>query len=267
MHRLVRCALESAGVVALSFSVHATTVTIGASKDNTIYSDQPDASNGIGNGIFIGETADSSGSEWRRGLISFNVAANVPAGATINSASLTLFAAKGRQITATNIDLFKATTNWGEGTSDAINNPLPGSGSGGGGGAAATNGDATWNDAVYNALASSVTPWTNPGGDFVGAPSSTATITVTGVTYTWTSTAKMIADVQSWLNAPSSNFGWVLRGNEASIGSARRFDSRESPTASHQPALVISYTEAPEPASLALLGAAALGLTARRRKI
>jgi hypothetical protein len=38
----------------------------------------------------------------------------------------------------------------------------------------------------------------------------------------------MVADVQSWLNSPGSNFGWLVLGDESVAGSAKRFDTRES---------------------------------------
>jgi hypothetical protein len=38
----------------------------------------------------------------------------------------------------------------------------------------------------------------------------------------------MAADLQSWLNKPAENFGWVLVGNETASQSAIRFSSRES---------------------------------------
>jgi hypothetical protein len=263
--RLLRYALVSAGALLVGSIAAANVVTIGASRDNSMFSEEPTGSNGIGDGIYVGETADASGTEWRRGLIGFDIASAVPAGATINSVSMTLYASKGSQSTAMNVNLYRVSKNWGEGTSDSINNPL-GGGSGGGGGAAATNGDATWTDAIYNAEPGSAVAWTNLGGDFASTPSGVATITFAKLTYTWTSST-MASDVQGWLNSPSTNFGWLLQGNESALSTARRFESRESITPSQQPALVINFTPAPEPTSLALIGVAALGLTARRRKI
>jgi hypothetical protein len=264
--RVICSAPVFAGAILVSGVAAANVVTIGASRDNSNFSEQPTGSNGIGDGIYVGETADSSGTEWRRGLIGFDIASAVPAGSTINSVSMTLYVSKSSQSTAMNVNLYRVLKNWGEGTSDAINNPIPGGGSGGGGGAAATNGDATWTDAVYNAEPGSAIAWTKPGGDFSGTSSGVTTITFSKVTYTWTS-ATMAADVQSWLNSPSTNYGWLLQGNETALSTARRFESRESTTPGLQPALVISFTPAPEPTSLALIGVAALGLTARRRKI
>ena len=38
----------------------------------------------------------------------------------------------------------------------------------------------------------------------------------------------MRADVQSWLDDPASNFGWLVLGDESEIPTAKRFDTRES---------------------------------------
>jgi hypothetical protein len=57
----------------------------------------------------------------------------------------------------------------------------------------------------------------------------------------------MRADVQSWLDEPGTNFGWLLRGNEATLSTAKRFDSRENPILANQPVLVVDYTAAPRP--------------------
>ena len=50
----------------------------------------------------------------------------------------------------------------------------------------------------------------------------------------------MLADLQGWLNTPSTNFGWLLEGLESSKSSVRRFDSMTSP-AGVQPMLLLTY--------------------------
>ena len=45
--------------------------------------------------------------------------------------------------------------------------------------------------------------------------------------YTWSS-AQMIADVQSWLDNPAINFGWLVLGDESTSTTTKRFDTRES---------------------------------------
>ena len=52
----------------------------------------------------------------------------------------------------------------------------------------------------------------------------------------------MIADVQAWLDNPANNFGWLVLGDETAIGTAKRFDTRESAS---PPMLAIQYIPGP----------------------
>ena len=90
------------------------------------------------------------------------------------------------------------------------------------------------------------------------APSVSTTVGGIG-THTLGSTENTIADVQSWLDSPATNFGWILRGDESSAGDARRVDSRENLTAANRPTLTITYSE-PAPVPLPRLGVGLLAL-------
>src|SRR5215468_6480572 len=59
--------------------------------------------------------------------------------------------------------------------------------------------------------------------------------------YTWSS-AQMVTDVQAWLDDSGDNFGWLVLGDESTIATAKRFDSRESASA---PVLTIQYIPGP----------------------
>jgi hypothetical protein len=183
----------------------------------------------------------------------FNIAGSVPAGATINSASLTLHCSRTNPVVNTyNFSLHRLLADWGEAGSDA-GNP-------GGLGAPAMPGDATWMHRIFN-----TDLWTAAGGDFAAMASGTQGVGASGASYTWGSTAQMVADVQGWLDSPATNFGWILIGTEASAGSAKEFESRENVLdAQFRPKLTIEYTaEVPAVAGwgLSAMGAA-LGLTA-----
>ena len=52
----------------------------------------------------------------------------------------------------------------------------------------------------------------------------------------------MVADVQSWLDNPASNFGWLVLGDESTIATAKRFDTRESAS---PPVLTIQFISGP----------------------
>src|SRR5262245_38870586 len=79
-------------LAAAATASRAATVTLGTSQDNTLYGSTTGAlSNGHGQYMFVGKTAQSGGSptNLRRALVQFDVS-GIPAGSTITSAVLTL---------------------------------------------------------------------------------------------------------------------------------------------------------------------------------
>jgi len=197
---------------------------LGPSKDNTLYqSNVGNISNGSGQHIFVGNTNAGNA---RRGVISFDVAGVVPAGATIISAGLTLNMSRSTSPTST-IELHAFIADWGEGASNAMSNE--------GNGTAPAAEDATWVHRMFNSVL-----WQTPGGDF--SPLISALVSVGDSSrYTWDSTGEMVADVQGWIDDPSTNFGWLILGNETTSRTTKRFDSKESPTAGNRPTLTIIY--------------------------
>jgi hypothetical protein len=104
--------------------------------------------------------------------------------------------------------------------------------------------------------------WGAPGGqagvDYVATRSAAEFVYGAGFPYTFASTPRLVADVQSWLNQAESNFGWMLAvQNETTDFTARRFGSRED--AFNAPSLNISFIRVPEPSAGMFLG---LGLAA-----
>ena len=196
-------------------------------KDTSLYS-EGDLSNGSGIAIFSGLTKGNQGAGARRALIQFDVATAIPPGSIIESATLRLYCSKRPQddFGDNEFALHRVLRAWGEGTSDA--------GDFGGKGASASEGDATWNHAVYPSE-----PWTFPGGDFDPLASASEVVSGIGV-YTW-SGEQLIQDVQDWVDQPETNFGWILIGDETLV-SARRFESREYPDSRFRPLLLIDYS-------------------------
>src|SRR3954469_4349976 len=73
----------------LNRSADAASVTVRPSKDNTIYGNA-DLSNGAGKFLFAGSNGANGGGRALRSLLAFDLAGQIPAGATINSVTLTL---------------------------------------------------------------------------------------------------------------------------------------------------------------------------------
>jgi hypothetical protein len=228
-HRFIVAAVAAACAAMISAQAPratAATVTLPASKDNTLYfSNTGQWSNGGGQYIFSGRNAIS---EQRRAVIAFDLS-SIPAGSTIQSAALTLHLSR-TIFGPTSVELRKLTKDWGEGTADADSNE--------GGGTVAGPGDATWLHTFYDTQF-----WTTPGGDFSAVVSATTIVDSSFVPgfFTWGSTPEMVADVQGWLAAPSTNFGWAVRMATTGPGTSKRFDSRENPNASVRPRLVITF--------------------------
>jgi len=228
------------------FAADAEIINISPSQDNTLYENAGGTlSNGSGQYLFAGTTALDS---IRRGLIGFDLAA-IPDGSTITNVTLQLN--MSRTISgAQTISLHAISAGWGEGASNAAGQE--------GSGAPSSTGDATWIHRDYSTVS-----WTSAGGDF--NPTASASGSVAGVgQYNWSS-AGLIADVQYWLDNPTQNFGWLIAGDETTIGTAKRFDTREHPTESNRPVLTVGYV-IPEPSSVMLICSGITCLFLFRRK-
>jgi len=199
------------------------TLVIPALKDNTLF-EEDDLSNARGHFLFVGKT---NLDKLRRAVIAFDIAGNIPAEAMIESVELTLHLSRTGS-SSSPIFLHELMRDWGEGTSDALAQE--------GKGAAATEGDATWMHTFYD-----TGTWSHPGGDY-----DTTILAVTDVNsfgdYTWGSASGMVDNVQTWLDEPDENFGWILVGQEDETHDAKRFDSRELDYEPFRPRLKVVYS-------------------------
>jgi len=231
-------------------AARAATLVLTPVADAVIYESTATA-NGSGEFLLAGRTNQATGSS-RRSLLRFDLTA-VPADAEITSASLQLFLF---DVTTapTNLSLYRLTTAWTAGPSDPIGNESAG--------LAATIGDVTWHFASFEQ-----SPWTHQGGDTAPAASATQSITSPSASYSWESPT-LLSDLQSWLAQPDQNFGWLLRDDELTPQTAKRFASSRHPDSHHRPQLTIVFSPIPEPAPatfLAVSGVAATVLLRRRR--
>ena len=203
-----------------------TSVTMTSIKDATLYEDTTGAlSNGAGQHMFAG-TKGAGHSV--RALVAFDVAGKVPAGMTLTAVKLRLNMSAANSSSAQTMGLHRVLADWGEGSTVA-----PG---GGGGGGAASTGGATWLHTSFSDKS-----WSGPGGDFEAT--SSAAIDVDGIRgYEWGSTNQMVADVQMWLDNPSSNHGWVLMGNDNPT-MVKRFDTRENASEANRPTLTLTFDQ------------------------
>lgn len=218
------CVLSVIALLSLGNPLAADSLTLLADRDNTLIEDPLPLSLGKAYDIYSGRVGVNGGGTRRRGLLRFDVAAEIPEGATITSAVLRLYMTQGNGTQLTSLKRLLA--DWGEGTSFGF----------GGAGVPATEGDATWLHTFFPGEL-----WSTPGGVFEPTASATRVVGGSGF-YTWGPSPLMVADVQLWLDDPATNFGWLVQGNESTMQTAKKFASRESPNGNFVPMLTIEFS-------------------------
>ena len=213
-------------------------IEIPPDRDNTLYESPADTpqqqfelSNGAGDFLFVGRAGLDAGFRLRRALLHFDLSA-IPAGATVGRVELLLYQSKAAPGSPPAVlGLHRVLQDWGEGSSEGIGAE--------GQGNLATAGDATWHHRFWPD-----TPWAAAGGSYAEAASSSVTVGQALLGFTWPCTVALLNDVQSWLDAPGSNYGWILVGGEAAGFSAHRFNSRENFVPAERPLLRVTYLPA-----------------------
>lgn len=205
-------------VMASSAPAQLTTATIPASQDATIYWQAPGTADGGGQWLHsrFDELADLQTHDF---LLRFDVASQIPAGATVQSARIELVCVEVFSTAAFPLVAQRVTQPWTEGPSDAAANEWVG--------VAAQAGDVTASHASFP-----TTAWTLPivvPGVVTGAPMQPPGVWVLP------STPNAIAAAQAWLDQPAANFGLYLSTQETV-----RIASREN-GALPAPRLVVEY--------------------------
>ncbi len=215
----------SAVLALSSAAVRADVAVLTSSKDATLFDDGVgNRANGANFSFYAGRAGTLTAWPVRRGLVAFDVS-SIPPGSTITNVQLRLYMSQTTSGAKT-FTAHRVTSGWNEG---------PTVGFSGNGGAAAA-GDVTWLHTFWNNQF-----WNSPGGDFVASASASTSVSAVGY-YTWGSTAQMVADVQGWVNSPSTSQGWILIGPEqAGQKSAKQFEARES-LAQYRPQLTVTYS-------------------------
>lgn len=147
-------------------------------------------------------------------VLHFDVAAALPAGATINAVELQLrWIASDSAAYGFACSLSKVSETWAE--------------------------DATWSCRAPPTLS-----WAVPGGT-TSALLAQIPLPPSGSPSVWTSTPTMVADVQAALDQPAQNLGWKPTTSDA----LTFVGSRESPGTAFRPTLTIDWTPPPPPCS------------------
>lgn len=201
----------------------AETTNLVPSADTTLFETIPDNDLGKNPNMISGTTFTG---KKNRALIKFDLA-QIPAGATVTSIQLKLNVVKAGSGGGSTFALHRVLKDWGEGT--GIGNQ----------GTAATDGAATWNNRFHPS-----SPWATPGAgegmDYASSPSATSLVDASG-SYTFGSTAGLLADVETGRTNAGANFGWILVSQSEGISAtARRIASREDEF--NSPILVVDYT-------------------------
>jgi hypothetical protein len=212
---------------------HAATITLTPTADTALFEFLPDYNFGGQEDLPAGTLGGAAGFRRSRLLLKFDLAAGLPPDARIQAARLRLTVTRVPDGGGANsiFGLHRVLRAWGEGRQQG---PPPG-------GAKAAVGEASWNFRRFPD-----DPWAAPGGqpgiDFAASPGSSERILQHG-TYEFEFGANQIAELQAWLHAPETNFGWMLLSqSETEPKTARRFAAREHPVAESRPALILEYT-------------------------
>ena len=180
------------------------TATIYATADASIFNSTatPGQYNDYGNGgsdmLRVGNVKNNYVD---RTLLSFDVSSIE--GFTVDSAKLSLTIAKGGT-SILPISVYKLTESWTEGTTDegclvtdACTIP----------GILITGADVSWSHATFNTAA-----WSTSGGTFASTASATSS-----KDFSLYEGQGITDDVKAWVANSASNFGWILKIDEASV--------------------------------------------------
>ncbi len=179
-------------------------VALLAIKDTYLNQDKPTENYGGSMDINVNRR---NGNKTQRAILKFDVS-SIPAGATINSASLRLFANRNGGASYA-VDAHIVTNDWTEGISNGAICSLA----------------ANWTNRIE--AGTSDTPWGAAGGDYNPRAVGTTTLTdnVTGW-YSWTITP---ATVANWRSGSVLNHGFLMKATVENVADDRwEFDSREA---------------------------------------
>ncbi len=237
---------------------NAATTIISVDRETAIFAESP--GNNLGAGNLIAGT-NAFGGDIARSLLAFNIASAIPSGSHIDSVIFQLGVIRqSNRNAASAYELHRFLTAWTEGNGGlSVNTGSP-----------ALAGETTWNSQSHGSILWSA-PGTQAGVEYASLASATGAVINSGSTiYSINSAPDLVADVQSWLDNPATNFGWLFKGSsEGTTGTARRFSSTEVPDGSGAgliPQITVSFTAVPEPSRCLLSSFGMVLLVLRRRR-
>lgn len=236
-------------VLVLSMTLVAEQITLTAVADTSLW--QRETNHNLGGTPFLpaGNVGSDGNFSKTRMLVKFDLVGALPEGAIVQSASVYLRVVRApdpaklsRNSTFMGRRVLK---NWGEGNKIYTDPQTPMTST-----LQATAGEATWDHRFAGDPSGT---WAMPGGDFTDNDfaeaedfdffsSQTADRDVESPL-----NAEGLTTIKDWLTDSSSNFGWVIKSELTSGGTARQFASREYSIPEHRPQLSIVYaTASPE---------------------
>lgn len=200
------------------------TISLKPVADTSIFAAAPRNNLGASASMAVGSNAKNQPG---RGLLRFDVAAALPPGAVVTRASLAFSVMKDPPAPENStFEVHRMLVAWTEGQGP------------GNLGRAAVVGETSWTNRIHPDV-----PWSAPGGtpgiDF--ATNASAVVSMLNEGRYEMEAPGLGEDVQTWINDPSSNFGWMLKNNlEGTAQTARRVATREDPD--NAATLTIDYT-------------------------
>ena len=208
--------------------LHGETTNLVPVADTRLTTQTPNGNEGTAITFVAGTQGSAANFAKNRTLLKFDLAGRIPSGAIVTSARFSVTATNSPNTTQFAFDLRRVLKPWVE------------------------------NEATWMIRSAPDVAWDTPGGaigtDFSETVSASQMIGGAGTTpYIFGSTPNLVADVQSWLGDPGTNFGWVLMTADEELSfSARRFAAREN-TVWSPPTLEVHYTPSPPPPRIDLV--------------
>jgi hypothetical protein len=222
------------GLVEVELDPSLQPIALSASKDTTLYQANPNASNGLGESIWV---STGTGPNALHGLLDFPIAQNVPANVVIDDVRLELSVLAATPGASLALYAVPDGLDWAEGFSDAAGDesipPAPGVGP-----------HASWSFRRWTIVLVNPGPWLIPGGDREPTPLVTATVSASGGL---SMSSPALADhLRALQSGTTTADGFLL----VPLSGSARLGSAENPLLANRPQLVVEHRGSPTQSTL-----------------